>query len=282
MSDDNTTPGAANAPINNPTPAEAPVAPAPAAAPVAPAPAKKSNKGLIIGLCSVLGLGIIGAVIAIIVINNNKPKPEDELNNLLNSLFTGYNDDEEDDDDDYDYTPSWLTDDDEEEEDEEEEEEEDEEEEDETPVTTNVDSCSDAFDCVAKINGVMTVAEINKMTGITGEQSAYSDTRYTWTFPNGEELEASTSYFDVSVDYKAAEHKDSSIDLSGYNNIKDRIKSGVTYDEFVSALNGAKGTVYKKGEYSTGYLWVDGKGGYLYVTVSNTTGQISFVGGMLY
>lgn len=268
-----------NNPEQQPTaPAAAPAEPVtPAAAPVE---AKKSNKGLIIGICSVLGVAIIGTVIAIIVINANKPKPEDQLNDLVNSLFGDITDNTNDnnDEDDTDWT-SWLTDDDEGEEDGDEYENEEEDEDDTPAVTTG--SCSDAFECVSKINDLMTVEQINAMTGIEGEKSEYSDTRYTWEFPNGETLEASTSYFDVSVDYKKELHKDSSLDLSGYNDIKDQIKSGITYDEFVSAMKGAKGVVYKKSEYSTGYLWVDGKGGYLTASVSDS-GKITSVFGMLY
>lgn len=277
-----------SAPVPEPTPTTEPapaapaepVAPATPAAPAAaasitPAVEKKSNKGLIIGICSVLAVAIIGTVVAVILINNNKPKPEDELNDFLNSLSGLANDitnstSTTDDDTTLDWSGLFGDD-----------EEEDDEEEDTTPSTTTVEKCNDAFDCLNKIDKVLTAAEIDAMTGIKGEKSEYSDTRYTWEFPNGETLEASTSYLDLSIDYKKELHKDDSIDLSGYNDIKDQIKSGITYDEFVTAMKGAKGTLYKKSEYSKSYLWVDGQGGYLTASVTSS-GKISSVFGMLY
>lgn len=147
-----------------------------------------------------------------------------------------------------------------------------------TSTDTNLSKCGDAFKCLEKIDEDATVESINELTGIEGKVSSYSDTVYTWEFSNGESLKFSTSYFGIEVDYETKLHKDSSVDLDGYNSIKDQVKSGVTLDELVSALGGKKGLLYKKDYSGTGYLWVDGDGGYLRASVSNS-GKITFISG---
>ena len=143
---------------------------------------------------------------------------------------------------------------------------------------TSLSKCGDAFKCLEKIDEDATVESINALTGIEGKVSNYSDTTYIWEFPNDESLSFTTGYFSIEVDYETKLHKDSSVNLEGYNNIKDKIKTGATYDELVSALGGKKGLLYKKDSFGTGYLWVDGDGGYLRASVS-ASGKITFVSG---
>lgn len=142
----------------------------------------------------------------------------------------------------------------------------------------NLSKCGDAFKCLEKIDEDATVESINELTGIEGKVSTYSDTTYLWEFPNDETLKFSTSYFSVEVEYDTDLHKDSSLDLSGYNTVKDEIKNGVQVDKLVEALGGNKGLLYKKDSFGTGYLWVDGDGGYLRASVG-ASGKITFISG---
>ena len=143
--------------------------------------------------------------------------------------------------------------------------------------TTELSKCGDAFKCLEKIDEDATVESINALTGIEGKVTSWSETVYEWEFPNGETIELSTSYFNVKVDYKTELHKDSSVNLDKYNDIKDQIKSGITKDALAEAL-GSKGLLYEKSSTGSGYLWVDADGGYLRASVSSK-GNVTFVSG---
>ena len=142
---------------------------------------------------------------------------------------------------------------------------------------TSLSKCGDAFKCLEKIDEDATVESINALTGIEGKVTSWSETVYEWEFPNGETIELSTSYFNVKVDYKTDLHKDSSVNLDKYNDIKAQIKSGITKDALAEAL-GSKGLLYEKSSTGSGYLWVDADGGYLRASVSSK-GNVTFVSG---
>lgn len=144
--------------------------------------------------------------------------------------------------------------------------------------TAELSKCGDAFKCFESINEGATVESINALTGIEGKASEYSDTSYTWEFPNGESLKFSSgSYFSIEVDYDTDLHKDSKVNFDGYSTVKDKIKSGITVDELAEAL-GTKGLLYKKDSFGFGYLWVDSNGGHLYANVS-LKGNVTLVSG---
>ena len=117
-------PAPTSTPEPTPTVTPEPTPAAPVAAPTAP---KKSKTGLIVGICAIITIAIVGTVVAIILINNNKPK-ETDLNDLMNSaldtLKSSGNDlsklydnlDKDDDDNDFDWSKLFDNDDDEEEE----------------------------------------------------------------------------------------------------------------------------------------------------------------------
>lgn len=144
-------------------------------------------------------------------------------------------------------------------------------------ANTDLSKCGDAFKCLESIDEDATVESINALTGIEGKVTSWSETVYEWEFPNGETIELSTSYFNVKVDYKTDLHKDSSVNLDKYNDIKAQIKSGITKDALAEAL-GSKGLLYEKSSTGSGYLWVDADGGYLRASVSSK-GNVTFVSG---
>ncbi|MBR5027407.1 hypothetical protein IKX64_02370 [Candidatus Saccharibacteria bacterium] len=142
---------------------------------------------------------------------------------------------------------------------------------------TSISKCGDAFKCLEKIDEDATISSINELTGIEGKVSNYSDTVYVWEFSNGETIEFSTSYFRATIDYDTDLHKNSSINLDGYNSVKDQVRSGITVDALAEALGG-KGLLYEKSNSGSGYLWVDADGGYLRASVSSK-GNVTFVSG---
>lgn len=299
------------------TPAPAPAA-EPAPAPSVNKP-KSSKLPIIITICSLVGIGVIVAVV-ILVINLNKPKEptaEDALNKLFNtsdnsgskgndsgyelSKLFGNNDDDDDSSTDSDIDWSKLFDDDN-------DSDYDDDDDDDYDYGSNsknnssskdsssnsgsssknssskITSCKNAFDCLEKLDKGYTATEINKITGITGKPSYEGSSTYEWTFSNGDVLKYYISDYslDIEVEYKKSNYKDSSIDLSGYKTIESDVKAGtVYYKDFVKALKGAEGKLYRKTDYRNGYFWVDGKGGYIEANVDKDTNLVETVFGML-
>ena len=297
-------PAPSPAPEPTPTVTPEPTPAAPVAAPTAP---KKPKTGLIVGICATAVVAIVGAVIAVIVINNNKPKEPnlgDLMNSALDTLKSSGNDlsklydnlGKDDDDDDFDW--GKLFDDDEEEKNDGDEDDEgttidwdklfdkdDDEEEDKESSNSKINSCKDAFDCMSKLDKGYTKAEIDKITGITGKPAYEGSTSsYEWEYPNGDKLKVYISEYslDVEVEYEKKNYKDSDVDLSGYTSIKSDIQAGnVSYKDLVK-LFGTEGKLYRRTDYRTGYFWVDSKGGYIEAQIGNDTQKVEFISGMLY
>jgi hypothetical protein len=297
-------PAPTSAPEPTPTVTPEPTPAAPVAAPTAP---KKPKTGLIVGICATAVVAIVGAVIAIIVINNNKPKEPnlgDLMNSALDTLKSSGNDlsklydnlGKDDDDDDFDW--GKLFDDDEEEEndgDEDDEgatidwgklfdDEDDDKDDDKDSSTSKITSCKDAFDCMEKLDKGYTKAEIDKITGITGKPAYEGSTSsYEWEFPNGDKLKYYISEYslDVEVEYEKNNYKDSSVDFSSYKSIESNIKSGdVKYKDLVKEF-GTEGKLFKRSDYRNGYFWVNANGGYIEANVSNETQQVQSAFGII-
>ncbi|MBO7561065.1 hypothetical protein J6T21_03500 [Candidatus Saccharibacteria bacterium] len=287
-------------PEENPAPSPAPeptptITPEPTApAPVAPTAPKKPKTGLIVGICATVAIAITGTVIAIIMINNNKPKEPtlgDLMNNALESIKSGGDDDdkdsgidwsklfddddEKDKDDDEDSSIDWskLFDD-----------EDDDKDDDKDSSTSKITSCKDAFDCMEKLDKGYTKVEIDKITGITGKPAYEGSTSsYEWEFPNGDKLKYYISEYslDVEVEYEKNNYKDSSVDFSSYKSIESNIKSGdVKYKDLVKEF-GTEGKLFKRSDYRNGYFWVNANGGYIEANVSNETQQVQSAFGII-
>lgn len=248
------------APAAEPAPAPTPAAPAApiAAAPVAPAAPAKPKTGLIIGICSAIGVALIGAIVAVVVINNNN-KPKNAVDELTKSLIevakgTGY-DDYDDDDFDYDaYDKVYQK----------------ELEEEKANSTKTLTKCSSASDCMENIEtgkGI-TVEQYNKAIGFSGKldssSSEYSKT-YVWTFSNGDKFTARFSDYsdiDIEAEYEKSAHTSTKVDLDGYDDLADKLEAGqLTYNELKRALGGVDGLMKTRYAYSDGttsysYLWV--------------------------
>ena len=282
----------APSPAPEPTPTTTPEPTAPA--PVAPTAPKKPKTGLIVGICATVAIAITGTVIAIIMINNNKPKEPtlgDLMNNALESIKSGGDDDdkdsgidwsklfddddEKDKDDDEDSSIDWgkLFDD-----------EDDDKDNDKDSSTSKITSCKDAFDCMEKLDKGYTKAEIDKITGITGKPAYEGSTNsYEWEFPNGDKLKYYISEYslDVEVEYEKNNYKDSSVDFSNYKSIESNIKSGdVKYKDLVKEF-GTEGKLFKRSDYRNGYFWVNANGGYIEANVSNETQQVQSAFGII-
>ncbi len=302
------------APEATPTVTPEPAAPAPApaapAAPVTPAEPKKSHTGLIVSICAVAAIAIVGTVVAIILINNNKPK-EPTVDDLLNSIFKtddskdsksdsgssldwgslfddddDYKDDDNDNDSDSDSDIDWsrLFESDDDDDDEEDEDEDYYRSSTSKNSSSKISSCKDAFDCMEKLDKGYTVAEIDKITGLKGEPAYEGSTSsYVWEYANGDKLKYYVSEYslDVEVEYEKSNYKDSNVDLSGYKSLESDIRAGnVKYKDLVKQF-GTEGKLFKRSEYRNGYFWVDSKGGYIEANVSVEDGQVQSAFGIL-
>ncbi len=301
-------PAPSPAPEPTPTVTPEPTPAAPVAAPTAP---KKSKTGLIVGICATVTIAIVGTVVAIILINNNKPK-EPDLNDLMNSaldtLKSSGNDlsklydnlDKDDDDNDFDWGKLFDNDDDEEEENDGNEDnkgsaidwgklfnnddDEEEEDDDNGSSSSKISSCKDAFDCMNKLDKGYTKAEIDKITGITGKPAYEGSTSsYEWEYPNGDKLKVYISEYslDVEVEYEKNNYKDSKVDFSGYKAIEGNIKSGnVKYKDLIKEF-GTEGKLFKRSDYRNGYFWVNANGGYIEANVDKDTQQVQSAFGII-
>ena len=239
-----TTPYDPVAPAPTPTPTPEPT-PAPAPMPATPYPGpatqpKKNNTAIII-VVAIVALAIIGGLVAFILLNNNNSNSNSGSSNTDNSSETP--------------APSGSV----------------------SPEQENknagktLSKCSSASDCINKleISEGITVEQYNEAIGITGtvDEDAYNSeysTTYIWKFSNGDKLKAQFSEYSkisISVDYDFSAHANMGANLDGYDTIKDKIESGITYDELKAAF-GVDGLRSERYGYNDSdskagkYLWV--------------------------
>ncbi|MDO4759720.1 MAG: hypothetical protein Q4A33_00270 [Candidatus Saccharibacteria bacterium] len=144
--------------------------------------------------------------------------------------------DDEDDDDDVHYNPASLS------------------------------SCSSAEECIEKLAiKNVTVEQYNKAIGFEGTYNAARSKsgeweNYAWEFSNGDTLKAlfyiSSKTAEIEVDYDYSAHAGNG-NIDGYDTVKDRIESGISYNELKKALGGKDGLLSEKDTYSTKRLWID-------------------------
>lgn len=148
----------------------------------------------------------------------------------------------------------------------------------------------DVFECMDKLSLDDTLEEMNEIIGFEGTTTSAADAknpRYTWKLDDNSEIEASfsnelgkTMSISASFSYKDVKNY---ADLSSWNwdEIKSRVNSseGMTYDDFVKALNGVEGVVSRKDSTSTQYRWYDKDGGYLMADFGNSTKKCTTVSG---
>ena len=66
-----------------------------------------------------------------------------------------------------------------------------------------------------------------------------------------------------------------------YNELKDKVKSGITYDEFKTYLGNIEGVIVEKSSYSTKYTWASENGSYINGTFSNSSNKCTLLSGVV-
>lgn len=141
-----------------------------------------------------------------------------------------------------------------------------------------------AVECVKKIEPENTVEQINNIIGFDGELIDEKYQKYYWELSEDTGVEVtyySSAKGTIKIDYDREALANKKVDFSRYNELKEKINDGITYNDFISYIGNVDGTIIEKSSYSTKYVWVSSDGGYLNGTFSNSTGKCTLASGMI-
>lgn len=125
-----------------------------------------------------------------------------------------------------------------------------------------------AVECIKQINVENTVEEINNIIGINGELIDEKYNKYYWKLSDKLDIDKSK----IAI---------KNVDFSKYNELKDKVKSGITYDEFKTYLGNIDGVIVEKSSYSTKYTWASENGSYINGTFSNSSNKCTLLSGVV-
>lgn len=126
--------------------------------------------------------------------------------------------------------------------------------------------CS-AVECIEKIEPENTIEQINEIIGFEGKLTDEKYNTHTWQITKDESIVVkyySSGKGTIIVDYK----KDSTVankkvDLSKITELKPKVTSGISYENFKKEVGNIDGVLIEKSETSRKYVWATGKGGYV-------------------
>ncbi len=140
------------------------------------------------------------------------------------------------------------------------------------------------FDCINKIEPKNTVEDINEIIGFDGELIDEKYNKYYWELSDTSSITVtyySSTLGDITIDYNKEYLKNNKVDFSHYDELQDKVKSGITYNDFINYIGNIDGTIVEKNSSSIKYIWVDKDGKYLNASFSNSTGKCNYTTGML-
>jgi len=142
----------------------------------------------------------------------------------------------------------------------------------------------EVLDYINLIKPENTVEEINKIIGFEGTLIDEQYNRYYWEFPNDTGIQvtyfsSSTGTIVVEIDDEVLANK--KVDFSKTTQLKEKVKEGITYDEFKTYVGNVDGIVVEKSDILTYYLWVDKDGNTLKASFGNNDGKCSAFFGSL-
>lgn len=141
-----------------------------------------------------------------------------------------------------------------------------------------------AVECIKKIKNENTVDEINRIIGFDGELIDEKYNIYYWKL--SENTGVKMAYYSstkgtVSIDYDTNTLANSRVNFSRYSELQNKIRDGVSYQEFISYIGNVEGTIVEKSTTSTKYVWVSSDGSYLNGSFSNISNQCTFASGRI-
>ncbi len=138
------------------------------------------------------------------------------------------------------------------------------------------------FECMELIEPSNTVEEINEIIGITGELTNEQYNEYSWKLSDNETL-ISTYYSSdkgtIKAEFDKSEIKNSKVNITNVDELKTKVNSGITYDDFKTYMGGEEGTLIEKSTISNKYIWVDNNENYINATFSLNTGLCTYFNG---
>ena len=141
-----------------------------------------------------------------------------------------------------------------------------------------------AVECIKQINVENTVEEINNIIGINGELTDEKYNKYYWKLSENVGIEVayySSTKGTIKLDIDKSKITIKNVDFSKYNELKDKVKSGITYDEFKTYLGNIDGVIVEKSSYSTKYTWASENGSYINGTFSNSSNKCTLLSGVV-
>lgn len=141
-----------------------------------------------------------------------------------------------------------------------------------------------AVECIKQIEPENTVEEINKIIGIDGELTSEKYNIYYWKISDNTGVKVayySSEKGNISIDYDSNSLANDKIDFSKYDELKSKVNSGISYNDFISYIGNVHGTLIEKTSSSMQYVWVSKDGSYLKGTFSNRTGNCTVVTGRI-
>ena len=134
---------------------------------------------------------------------------------------------------------------------------------------TSKGNCS-VFECIEKLGGKMTLAEMNDIMGFEGELVSDEESYkvYSWELTEDTSIRSQfmlgSNTATISANYPSSAVPKTA-DFSRWTEIQSKLKSGeaLYYDEFVEIIGGTQGVMKQKTEYNVTYEWENAEGGYL-------------------
>ena len=141
-----------------------------------------------------------------------------------------------------------------------------------------------ATECIKKINPENTVEEINNIIGFEGELTDEKYNKYYWNLSETSGIEVTYYSSDkgtISVDIDRDLLANNQVNFARYDELKEKINDGISYNEFITYIGNVEGTLIEKGRTANKYVWVDTDGSYLNASFSNSSGNCTYATGMI-
>lgn len=138
------------------------------------------------------------------------------------------------------------------------------------------------FECIKLIEPSNTVEEINQIIGITGELTDEKYNEYTWTLSDNESVKVTYYSSDkgtIKAEFNKSELKNSKVTFTNTDELKTKVNSGITYDEFKTYIGGEDGTLIEKSTTTNKYIWIDNQENYINASFSINTGLCTYFNG---
>lgn len=148
--------------------------------------------------------------------------------------------------------------------------------------TTKLKANCSALECIKKIEPENTVEEVNDIIGVDGTLTDEDNNVYEYDLGNDETI--TLKYYSgdkatIIASYEKDDLANKDVDLSNIDDLKTKVKSGITYDDFKAEIGGVDGTLVEKSSLSNKYVWVSKKGGNIKASFSISTNKCTYFTG---